>query len=216
MTQQLHPLAAAYMKRLRVEARRLPRGARTELLADIEGHLAEATSAGMSDAEVLTVLDRLGEPEEIVDAHTGDAQSNPPRRRGLHEWSAIFLLLFGGFVFGIGWIAGLILLWSSSAWRTRDKWLGTLVLPGGLATVALVNLFAFGTSQECVSNLPPGVIKFKGIEVHAHRGQTICTPGPSTAMNILAIACFIATLLLPILTAIHLARQARRTVVVAV
>jgi hypothetical protein len=34
----------------------------------------------------------------------------------------------------VGWLAGLVLLWSSRAWTTRDKWIGTLVIPGGLAT----------------------------------------------------------------------------------
>jgi hypothetical protein len=45
----------------------------------------------------------------------------------LHEWSAIFLVLFGCLIGGIGWIAGLILLWSSNAWRTREKWLGSRI-----------------------------------------------------------------------------------------
>ena len=53
--------------------------------------------------------------------------------RGTREWAAIFLLLFGGFALGIGWVVGLVLLWSSRAWSTLDKLVGTFVLPGGLA-----------------------------------------------------------------------------------
>jgi hypothetical protein len=48
------------------------------------------------------------------------------------EWAAIILLLLRGFIVGLGWVAGLVLLWSSRAWSTRDKWVGTLVVPGGL------------------------------------------------------------------------------------
>ena len=62
----------------------------------------------MSDAETLTVLERLGAPEDIV-----AAQRPPePPREGPHarEWVTIFLLLFGGFVVFVGWIAGAITL----------------------------------------------------------------------------------------------------------
>jgi hypothetical protein len=35
----------------------------------------------------------------------------------------------------VGWFAGLIVLWSSRAWTTRDEWIGGgLIIPGGLAT----------------------------------------------------------------------------------
>jgi hypothetical protein len=138
-TTTLHPLAADYLERLERAARRLPRGERRELVEEIGAHLAEATDADMSDAEALSVLDRLGDPEEIVDAQLPTAPARPDRR-GLQEWAAIFLLLFGGFAFGLGWILGLILLWSSSAWSARDKLIGTLIVPGGLATAFVTTL----------------------------------------------------------------------------
>jgi hypothetical protein len=64
----LHPLAADYLQRLRRAGRGLPRGRLAELVAEIEGHLSEALDAKASDAEVLTVLDKLGEPEAIIEA----------------------------------------------------------------------------------------------------------------------------------------------------
>ena len=76
-------------------------------MADIEAHLTEATTPDMSDADVLTELDRLGEPAEIVGAHQPALTAASPQRKGTHEWAAIFLLLFGGFIFGVGWIFGL-------------------------------------------------------------------------------------------------------------
>ncbi len=136
-TTTLHPLAAAYLDDLRHDGRRLPRSVMRDPLAEVESHLSEATDSGMSDAEVLTVLDRLGDPKEIIAAQQPETALRV-RTRGTHEWAAIFLLLFGGLLWGIGWIAGLILLWSSSLWTTRDKLIGTLILPGGLAAAVFI------------------------------------------------------------------------------
>jgi hypothetical protein len=41
-------------------------------------------------------------------------------------------LLFGGPLFGIGWLVGVNRLWRSPHWSRSEKLLGTLVLPGGL------------------------------------------------------------------------------------
>lgn len=189
-TSTMHPTAAAYIKRLRQAARPLPRAPRQELIDDIEAHLREATSADSSEADVLATLDRLGEPEEIVAAQL---PSGVNRAKGVHEWSAIILLLIGGFFFGIGWVVGLILLWSSRAWSTVDKLIGTLVLPGGLSAVLFV-LILGGSVETCVSG--PGQ-------------RSLCTGGPGTAHQILAIALLAIVLLAPCATAVYLARRAR-------
>jgi hypothetical protein len=146
-TDTLHPLAAEYLERLRRAGRGLPPGRLRELLTEIEGHLSEAIDPSASDAQALTVLDRLGEPEAIIAAETPPLDELPDRR-GAREWAAIILLLFGGFIFVFGWFAGLILLWSSRAWTTRDKWIGTLVVPGGLATSVLVGLLDFNPPSK--------------------------------------------------------------------
>ncbi|HEX4672689.1 MAG TPA: hypothetical protein VH279_10500, partial [Solirubrobacteraceae bacterium] len=96
-TDTLHPLAAEYLKRLCRAGRRLPPGRRRELLAEIEGHLSEAIDPSATDAQALTVLDKLGDPEEIIAAEM-PPQLGRPERRGLGEWAAIILLLFGGLV----------------------------------------------------------------------------------------------------------------------
>jgi uncharacterized membrane protein len=189
----LHPAAAAYLGRLRRAARPLPRDAQRELLSDIEAHLHEAIDGEMSEAEVLSTLDRLGSPEEIVAAQLSDAVGSSNATKGTHEWAAIILLLLGGFAIGIGWLIGLILLWSSRAWTTVDKLIGTLVIPGGLASVLLVAVLA--ASKEICSGGP---------------GQpTRCTGGPSTAHHVLQIALVAIFVLAPIATAIYLSRRAR-------
>lgn len=191
-TQVLHPLAADYLERLRAAARRLPRGRREELVGDIEVHLAEAIAPDAGDAEARTVLDRLGTPEDIMQAE--EPAPSSADARGIHEWAAVILLLFGGFVFGIGWLLGLILLWSSRNWTVREKWLGTLVVPGGWATVWFVLLTTASNGQSCVS---------------VGNGPQRCTGGPSTGRVILDWALFAFFVLGPLFTAVFLARRAR-------
>jgi hypothetical protein len=185
-TTTIHPLAADYLHRLRRAARSIPRSRRDELLAEIEAHLADAIDPETSDADALSVLDRLGKPEEIVEAEQ-PRTSERVDPRGTKEWAAIFLLLFGGFIGGIGWLAGLVLLCSSRAWTLRDKWIGALIVPGGLIP-AFVYL---GTA---------------GIE-----SSETADSGTSTAGDILAIALTAFLVLAPIMTAIYLARRAGRS-----
>jgi uncharacterized membrane protein len=191
----LHPLAAQYLERLERAAERLPRSRRSELVAEIEAHLAEATSAHSSDADVLSILDRLGEPDEIVHAEQPEAatQRDP---RGTQEWAAIILLLLGGFVAGVGWLAGLIFLWGSRAWNTREKCIGTLVIPGGLATsLFIVSMVGIRGAETCVTT---------------DHGPERCTGGPSNSEEILFGATSLILLIAPIATAIYLARRARK------
>ncbi len=195
-TDTLHPLAADYLQRLRRAGRGLPPGRRRELLAEIEAHLSEAIGPSASDAQALTVIDKLGEPEAIIAAET-PPPDEPPARRGTKEWAAIILRVLGGFIFGVGWVAGLVLLWSSRAWTTREKWIGTLIVPGGLATSALVGGFLLGTPTET---------RCRGIAGGALR----CTsaPGPSVVSPVLGVAVLALLVLAPIATSIYLARRA--------
>ena len=195
-TDTLHPLAAQYLERLRRAGRGLPPGRLRELLAEIEGHLSEAIDPSASDAQALTVLDRLGEPEAIIAAETPHPDELPARR-GTREWAAIILLLLGGFIFAIGWVAGLVLLWNSRAWTTGEKWIGTLVIPGGLATSALVGGFVLGTPTET---------RCRGIAGAALH----CTsaPGPSVVSPVLGVAVLALLVLAPIATSVYLARRA--------
>ncbi|MGA2927200.1 MAG: hypothetical protein ABSG43_14600 [Solirubrobacteraceae bacterium] len=175
-TETLHPLAAKYLERLRRAGRRLPPGRLQELLTEIEGHLTEAIDPGASDAQALTALEKLGEPEAIIAAEM-PPPDEPPAGRGTKEWAAIILLLLGGFIFGVGWIAGLVLLWSSRAWNTREKWVGTLVIPGGLATGVLIGLIAIGVAPKKLCRVIAG-------------GVQHCTNAPEQSASILGVAVF--------------------------
>jgi hypothetical protein len=193
-TDTLHPLAADYLRRLRRAGRGLPPGRLRELLAEVEGHLSEAIDPSASDAEALTVLDKLGEPEAIIAAETPQPDELP-EHRATRRWAAIILLLLGGFIFGIGWFVGLILLWSSRVWTTRDKWIGTLVIPGGLATGVLIGLIAIGAPTKKLCRAING-------------GVPHCTNAAGQSTGILGVAVFALLVLAPIATAIYLARRA--------
>lgn len=127
------------------------------------------------------------------------------------EIAAVVLLLVGGFLAGIGWIVGVVLLWISPRWRLRDKLLGTLIWPGGLVGALIVlfggAFFAVGTvgtvgtvcysegsndqttSQQC-SNAQASIPGWLGI-----------------TLLLVAVVVGIAG---PVLVAIRLVRQARR------
>ena len=191
-TGTLHPLAEEYLDRLERAAEHLPRARRRELVDDIEAHLAEALGPDPSDAEVLTALDRLGEPDEIVAAEA-PRPAPEPDPRGVHEWGAIILLLLGGFVFVVGWIAGLILLWSSRAWNTRDKLIGTLFWPGGLAVASWLGAaYLIQSTEVCV-------------QLEGQPDQCYGDSGSVLDLVPLALAVIV-----PFATAIYLARRARR------
>jgi hypothetical protein len=153
----VHPLVAEYLRRLRRAAARLPPDRRAELVGEIEAHLADALDPGVTDAEALRVLRRLGPPEAIVAAEEPAAAAPARRRpRGRKEWLAMVLLLFGGFIAGFGWLVGAILLWSSRAWTSREKLIGTLVVPGGLVlpfyilhTTGVSSASCAGESARC-------------------------------------------------------------------
>jgi len=123
----------------------------------------------------------------------------PPYPLGAQEIFAILLLLFGGLLYGIGWIIGVVLLWTSSRWNLRERLLGTLVWPGGLAALfAVVGLASVGHGKICSSSSTDGVEQ--------------CTPSGSDGFSLpgwLALPLFILGVLAPVLVAFYLARTAR-------
>jgi hypothetical protein len=194
-TSTLHPAVAEYLRKVRRAGRDLPRERLGELLSDLEEHLSAAIPADASDEQAREALARFGDPREIVDAER-PASSAPRERRGTREWAAIFLLLFGVAAAGIGWLVGVVLLWSSRAWTTGDKVIGTLFLPGGLFASAVLLLLAGGRAHKemCVS-----------------RSNTVlhCTQGASSGPSTIVSIALILLALTPVISAVHLARRAR-------
>jgi hypothetical protein len=186
-----------YLKRLRSASRDLPSEERGELRAQIEEHMRDALPPDPTEAVTRTVLERLGDPQDLVAEHL-DRLGVPARRVGNQEWAAIILLLIGGFVFLVGWIAGVVLLWGSRAWTTGEKLIGTLVVPGGLAAVVGFGLIGVSGGQNCVTSGGPG-----------RPTVTRCTGGASTIHDVLVWAALAVLLLATVATSVFLARRAR-------
>ncbi|QYC37705.1 hypothetical protein Nocox_00330 [Nonomuraea coxensis DSM 45129] len=169
MTKDLrhNTIAEEYLAEIERAAAALPVNRRAELLADVRSHIAVARAEAASgspdgvedDAAMSRILSHLGDPDAIAAAAIADlpaeTSANATARADsrLLEKIAVILLLVGGFLFGIGWLIGLILMWSSRRWSFGDKLLGTLLVPGGLA---LPVLMLTAGSQTCVGAATQG------------------------------------------------------------
>lgn len=188
-----------YLHELESAARGLPPLERRELLAEIRSHIATALPRGdaHSEADVRQVLDNLGSADEIVRAAGGQPLE---ARAGAREIITVLLVLLGGLLLPlIGWFAGIVMLWSSAAWTTREKLIGTLVLPGGLIPAFALTFLPVGDTGACTpqpassANLDAG---------------TLC-PAGTFVPPWLAIIVMVLIVLAPIVVSIHLLRSAR-------
>ena len=194
-TSTLHPAAAAYLQQVRREGRDLPGDRLAELLIDLEEHLSVAIPADASEEDARKALGRFGDPREIIEAERPELIVRA-KRRGTREWAAVFLILFGFIAAGVGWVVGVILLWSSRAWTTRDKLIGTLVLPGGLFLTVPLLLLALGRPHKVIcTDVGTSVVH--------------CTHLPSSGPSTLGSTALVLLALTPIATAVYLARRAR-------
>jgi hypothetical protein len=198
-----------YLTRLAGASQALPPDRRTELLAQIRGHIAAALSGGKDadEAAVRTMLDRLGDPADIVAAAVENDPPEPPtvpgtqgRRPGISlEVGAVVMLTAGSLVPVIGWVVGVILLWSSGVWRRSEKLLGTLIVPGGPGLALLIGTLPAG--QSCSSTSSSTI-----------SGQVATTGEVCTGFALppaLGIALMLVVLMAPIVVAIVLISRAR-------
>ncbi|HEX9717275.1 MAG TPA: hypothetical protein VGA93_04960 [Actinomycetota bacterium] len=209
MTATSNRLIRDYLDDFRSLTRDLPKRRRDELLGEIEAHIAEALSPQPSEAEIRAVLDRLGDPEQIA-AEERERLGIVPKRAGALEWIAVVLLLIGGIVVPvIGWIVGVVLLWASSVWTVRDKLIGTLVVPGGLLPALYFTVAPVWVTREVCRGVPvqagPGHV--------GPGGAIVCTASPTATGRVLGIAILVVLAVAPVLTAIYLARRAKRATV---
>jgi hypothetical protein len=195
-------LVEDYLKRLERELGDLPRARRRELTDEIAGHIAEARAnlEVETEAEIRNLLERLGDPAEIA-AEERERVAVRPRRAGWIEILALILLPIGGIILPVvGWFVGVVLLWVSDAWTTREKLVGTFVIPGGLATPLLLGGLAV-TAESCTSEIDPAT----GAEL-----SSSCTGGTFQAADVLGPVLLVALLLAQVLMTIFLAQRLRR------
>lgn len=154
-----------YLRQLERLLKDLPRDRRTEIVSEIEEHiealLAEAGPVP-TEAEIRNVLDRVGDPADIAaEAHDRPAVSRP--RSSWTDTAAVVLLAIPF----VGWIIGAVLLWTSDAWNTRDKVIGTLAGPGliVLGALGITSSRSGGTSTPVGSSEIPSSGGFGPLEV---------------------------------------------------
>lgn len=113
-----------------------------------------------------------------------------------YDWITVFLLLVGGVIVPVaGWLAGAVMLVISPRWTLRDKLIGLLVWPGGLAVAA--GLIAFAPTRDCVY-----------VDTPAGRQPGQCT---GTAIpGWLGVPVLLVAVIGPLATALYLTVRARR------
>jgi uncharacterized membrane protein len=234
-------LVQDYLRDLRNAARTLPDDRRDELVEEITTHIAEARQSDGSPTAVRNILDRLGDPADIVRAaadtppgspawsgapssagHPAGQPATQPGRAGALELAAVLFLLLGGIVIPVlGWFIGVVLLWMSPRWTAKDKLLGTLVWPGGLLAPALL-LVAGGaagllaTSETICTTANPDVAPVSSSQQTVAQTATHCTTSggiglPPWLVITLGLILLILAVAGPLWTASRLLRRARQS-----
>jgi hypothetical protein len=121
ITMGTDPLIDDYLRRLEAAAAHLNRSRRAELVEEIREHIEAALREVDSADEVAVrnILERLGPPEEIVEA----SEPPPPtvsRDPGRLETAALVALV----VPFLGGIVGIVLVLLSHVWSRREKMIG--------------------------------------------------------------------------------------------
>ena len=115
---------------------------------------------------------------------------------GPREFLALLLLSLGSLLLPVvGWLAGAALLWSSRAWDRRDKLAGTLLPPGGYNLLLALALVADVVTCVRVTDASGRVV------------SDTCPDDPAAWSQSLALALAAVLALLPLLTAVYLARR---------
>lgn len=148
-----------YLTAVRDATRSLPTGKRETIVGDLESHIEQALSADAGEAEVRTVLDRLGSPQSIADeAGATDvapvAVNKGPSR--IKEIIGLIGISVGSlFIPIIGWVVGIVLLWMSPVLSKVQKITATLVWPGGwfgMLLLLTMNVRSSGPFEEGASD----------------------------------------------------------------
>ena len=127
-------------------------------------------------------------------AHPGavETKQTSVSSRRWDAW-APWLIIFGPVAGGLGWIAGIAILWTSPTWSQRDKLIATVVSPAGLVALFFGLTAALSAAAGCPEHAAAGCTT---------RGVTL----PLGAAILLAVAGLAAHVLPPL----HLMRKRRR------
>jgi hypothetical protein len=111
------------------------------------------------------------------------------------QWDAWapWLIIFGPVASGLGWAAGVLILWTSPTWSRRDKLIATLVPPVGLVALFFGLVATLHAAAACPEHAP----------------ASCATKGITLPLGI-AILLVVAGLAAHLLPPIHLLRTRRQ------
>jgi uncharacterized membrane protein len=177
MTTNVDVLVDRYLTDLEAELRDLPATRRREILDEVGEHIAaaRATLDAETEAAIRTVLERLGDPADIA-AEARDRFGVPARPADqATPWLEAIALV--ALVVPFISVVGVVLVWMSRRWTTRDKLIGTL---GGIgwvvAPLGTIGISAGGTGlgpAEVIVFVVPSVLPiaaaiYLAIRLRAH------------------------------------------------
>jgi uncharacterized membrane protein len=210
-SQSTDPRVASYLDALNRALHGLPDLVHAEVYSEIRQHIADELAGRPGDpSAVPEVLDRLGDPIEIAREAGAypSPRSLPQRKSRVHEIFAVILVSIGGFVAGIGWLVGIVLLWTSDRFTRADKVIGTILVPGGFLTSFVALAFGVAgptTVETCVSSTQSAATT-GGSTVSLAASQT-CTGGHTWVYTAVVIAIALVVIFGPLYTTIRLSRR---------
>jgi hypothetical protein len=86
-------------------------------------------------------------------APEGELLGAPLGSRRWDAW-APWLIIFGPIAGGLGWIAGVLILWTSPTWSRRDQLIATFVPPAGLVALFFGLVAALRAAAGCSGHVP--------------------------------------------------------------
>jgi hypothetical protein len=196
-------LVRHYLTQLNAALQGVEASRRQEILAEVHEHIEEQrTGLDPGDtASVRTLLDKVGDPAAIA----AEAGAPPPGSRRWDGW-APWLIIFGPIASGLGWIAGMLILWPSPTWSRRDKLIATIVPLAGLVAIFFGLVAALGGSAAC----PGHTDSTTSVQISILHAAADCTTKGITLPLAVAILLAVAGLAAHLLPPIHLMRTRRR------
>ncbi|HSP08012.1 MAG TPA: hypothetical protein VLU92_00270 [Candidatus Dormibacteraeota bacterium] len=205
-------LVSDYLDRLDAALAGVAPDRRDEIVGEIRSHIEEQRAAlhDETDTDVYNLLERVGEPYALAAAARSES-STPAEpvnvRRGAGAVEILALVLTP-----LIWPVGVILLWTSSAWNTRDKLIATLVPPGGyLGMLLALPVLVLSSLSSANSDSCLRVTDSQGNLISQSCNGLRALPGWEQALvNVAAVGTFVILLLLPVLVGIYMARRLGR------
>jgi hypothetical protein len=188
-------LVRRYLAQLDAALQGLDASRRKEILTNVRRHIEQGQTGLDPDdaASVRTLLSRVGDPAAIA----AEAGAPSPGSRRWDAW-APWLIIFGPVASGLGWIAGVVILWTSPTWTRRDQLIATFVPPAGLVALFFGLVAALHAAADCSWHVAV---------LHAPAGCT--TRGVTLPLGV-AILLVVAGLAAHLLPPIHLMRMRRQ------